>query len=218
MFQTYKRRKRLIVPKPLDHQQIGDITHTAYPDYDAMLKKVLDTPVGTQHATAYHHAIADLLAAIFYPSLSNRQVEFAIHNGRKRIDIAYTNSAPEGFFHWLVNHMVPSKYVFVECKNYGRDVANPELDQLSSRFSQLRGMVGLLTCRAFENKDLFYKRCRDTALDGRGYVLAIDDEDLKQLVANVKAFDQPDTGNDSPPDGKRADYPLLHDRFRALLT
>jgi hypothetical protein len=35
-----------------------------------------------------------------------------------------------------------------------------------------------LTCRSFDNKALFVKRCRDTAIDGRGYILAVDDDDF----------------------------------------
>ena len=39
----------------------------------------------------------------------------------------------------------------VECKNYSRDLKNPELEQLSGRFSPRRGQVGIAACRTIED-------------------------------------------------------------------
>ncbi len=128
-----------------------------------------------------------LLTALFYPALSDPKIEDPIHEGRKRIDITYTNTARQGFFRWLRLHSIPCTYIAVECKNYWGDPANPELDQISSRFSPLRGQVGILVCRSFKNRDLFIKRCRDTALDHRGFVLPLDDADLRALVDEARA-------------------------------
>ncbi len=64
--------------------------------------------------------------------------------------------------------------------------ANPELDQISGRFSHRRGEVGLLVCRELRNKDLFIERCRDTVRDDRGYIIPLDDEDLRALVEEAK--------------------------------
>ena len=56
------------------------------------------------------------------------------------------------------------------------------LDQLAGRFSPSRGKLGVLVSRRFDNKNLFYDRCRDIAQDGRGFILALDDGDLGDLV------------------------------------
>ena len=141
----------------------------------------------------------------FIQSLTNPVVQHEIHEGRKRIDITYTNMALNGFFRWLATHYAAA-HVFVECKNYGKEVGNPELDQLSSRFSKSRGQIGLLVCRGFENKKLFLRRCADTAKDGRGFVIALDDKDVSELVATRQK------------DQLYADWKLLRERFDALIN
>jgi hypothetical protein len=146
---------------------------------------------GDEHAKLFHDHIIGVLTAIFYPYLINPRKEQGIHDGRKKIDIVFQNAAREGFFFELPNNKsVPSGYIFAECKNYSSDPANPELDQLSGRFSTNRGKFGFLICRNFKNKKLFVQRCRDTAQDGRGFIIAFDDADIKYLLdlRNKKDF------------------------------
>ena len=123
----------------------------------------------------------------FFPALDMPQREFKIHQGRKRIDITYLNLASHGFFDW-VNRVqaAPAPYVFVECKNYGSELGNPEIDQLAGRFSPVRGRLGLLCHRGFGDKAKLVQRCRDTALDDRGFMIALDDDDLAALVDERK--------------------------------
>ncbi len=124
-----------------------------------------------------------ILTATFYPSLINPLKEVEIHEGRKRIDITFQNAAHNGFFYELpALKQVSSGYIFVECKNYSGDPTNPELDQLAGRFSTNRGRFGILVCRNINDKELFTKRCRDTAQDGRGFIIALDDNDIKYLL------------------------------------
>jgi hypothetical protein len=94
--------------------------------------------------------------------------------------------AQTGFFGWLSQHY-PSANVFVECKNYGREVGNPELDQLSGRFSPSRGTFGLLVIRSVDDKPTLLRRCRDTADDQRGFIVPLDDGDLRALAGARKA-------------------------------
>jgi hypothetical protein len=44
------------------------------------------------------------------------------------------------------------------------------------------GVIGLLYHRGFGDKATLLARCRDTALDGRGFIIPLDDEDLGDLV------------------------------------
>lgn len=204
LLKTYRRDKREHVRRPLTHDEIAEAEGTAGPDWSTLLSNVLKIASGRDESDAYETAVEALLTAVFYPALSHPHVQREIHEGRKRIDIAYTNSARQGFFYWLALHY-PSANVFVECKNYGADPANPELDQLAGRFSPSRGRFGLLVCRRLLDKDLFIRRCIDTAHDARGFIVPLDDDDLTRLVEERRI------------DDVALALPLLRERFDHLV-
>ncbi len=116
------------------------------------------------------------------------------------------NDARGGFFKWLATHY-PSAYVQVECKNYGKEIGNPELDQIAGRFSPGRGQFGMLVCRSVQNRNKLTDSCRDTAKDQRGYILILDDADIVALV--TAARDRTDL---------RHEFTFLRDRFREVTS
>lgn len=192
------------VHSPLVHAELADATGGAEPDWNALLAGVIDLAPGTPTADTYHRNVDALLTALFWPALTMPRREYRIHEGRKRIDIMYANVAQTGFFGWLGQHH-PASNVFVECKNYAQDIGNPELDQLSGRFSPSRGTFGLILCRGFDDKARFIARCRDTAQDNRGFIVVLDDDDLRQLVEARKAGDP------------QAQFEFLRERFSELV-
>jgi len=132
-------------------------------------------------------------------------IEQEIHDGRKRIDLVFDNAATAGFFHSLHDiSQIPSQYIFVECKNYSRDVANPELDQICGRFSPNRGRFGIVACREIDNMEMFLARCSDTYSDDRGLVVPLVDADMRSLIKEVRIH--------SGTPGER----LLNERKRAV--
>lgn len=148
-----------------------------------LIQKLKSISPGNEAATEYHRTTASIMELIFYPDLISPIVEQEIHQGRKRIDITFDNAAKDGFFFRLHNvHKTPSQYIFIECKNYSRDVANPELDQIAGRFSVNKGEFGFLLFRSAENMDLFINRCRDTYTDRRGTVIPLVDSDLIEML------------------------------------
>jgi hypothetical protein len=181
VLEQYRRFKRNTPSPPLDHADFVDPTGSDLPDYEALVQTLQRIQRGRSAADEYHRAVERVLSALFSNSLAMPQVEYAIHQGRKRIDIVYSNVGVRDFFAWLGTHY-PAPKIYVECKNYVGDPANPELDQLAGRFSMSRGKFGFLVCRSFENKDLFIERCRDTARDDRGFIIALDDLDLAELA------------------------------------
>lgn len=184
---TYRHDKDQRPQPPMQHTDFSEVAGTALPDWDAFLQAVTTIQPGHDQADAYEKAIEALLAALFSDALMYPERQVRIHQGRKRLDITYMNVAGEGFFHWVRENGYFAPYVLVECKNYTADPANPELDQLAGRFSNRRGQVGLLVCRRLVDKELFIQRCRDTATDGRGYIIPLDDEDLVKLVGEARS-------------------------------
>lgn len=190
ILQEYKDHQATSPSKPFTQEQFCEIESSEPPDLDPLILELKGLATGQDTAGRYEDIIEKILSVLFYPSLCKPIKQHKIHQGRKRIDITYTNEAKSGFFYWLSMHY-PCPLIFIECKNYGKDAGNPEIDQLAGRFSPSRGQVGLLICRTIENKNLIYQRCIDTAKDGRGYMLAIDDEDIISLVDAYK-FDSED--------------------------
>lgn len=176
-------------PTPvLSHGEIADETGAPVPNWDSLLNKLLAIKPGNEEAKKYEKAVYDLLTALFYPWLTYPEPQTKIHNGRKIIDITFTNVAQEGFFKWLKDSY-PAPHIFIECKNYNTDIENPELDQMAGRFSPSRGKIGIIICRQIENRKKIEDSCRDTANDSRGYIIVLDDENIKDLVKDIKTKD-----------------------------
>ena len=187
----------------LDNEELSSDLLTKILDY--LIKQLDGIPPGAEAATQYHRLTVGIIELLFYPKLTSPIVEKEIHEGRKRIDISFDNAAEKGFFFRLsTNYQIPSPFIFVECKNYSRDVKNPELDQITGRFSPNRGKFGLILCREIKNMDRFLNRCKDTYKDQRGLVIPLTDNDLIDMMMNFEE--------------KGSDYceQFLQERFRII--
>ncbi|MEV0545544.1 hypothetical protein AB0H98_01910 [Nocardia salmonicida] len=203
---AYKEDKTRNPPAAIGPEDLADATETPLPDLKTLLDAVVALEPGPTAADAYERAVEELLSAMLYPSLVNPVRQMKIHDGRKRIDLTYTNMGREDFFSWLRDNF-PAATVAIECKNYSRSLANPEYDQLSGRFSPSRGWYGILVYRSYSDKDAVLRSMRDTANDDRGFMTPLDDEDLQTLVNEYKTL-----GSATSIGG------LLHTRFMRLIN
>lgn len=155
---------------------------------DFLIKKLKIIPKGSKDAMAYHTLMIGILEFIFYPNLINPVKELEINQGRKRIDISFDNGAPSGGFFYRLQHSfnIPCPYVFFECKNYTKDIQNPELDQMIGRLSPNRGRFGIIVCRDIEDENLFMQRCSDSYKDQHGLTLPLIDNDIIQILEKKK--------------------------------
>lgn len=151
---------------------------------------------GANDASRYHRLCVSILEILLYPALTAPVVELEQNEGRKRIDIVFDNAASSGFFHRVHSvGQIPAQFICVECKNYSKDVANPELDQLIGRFSVNTGRVGLLLFRTVDNPLLLRQRCSDAYFAGQGLIIPISDIDLLRMLnqfaqQQIAAIDQ----------------------------
>jgi len=184
IFKDFKNAKAQSV-QPIGNEALEDIDIVALVDYlITTLKSIIP---GGEEAGKYHKFIIGVLELIFYPSLNNPIKEKEINDGRKRIDITFDNAASTGFFYTLHNiHQITSRYIFIECKNYSEDPHNPELDQLSGRFSVNTSKSGFLVCRNIEDKNLFLNRCRDLWKQKNELIIPLTDEEIIAILTNIK--------------------------------
>ncbi|UTW57091.1 hypothetical protein KFE96_09450 [Kordiimonas sp. SCSIO 12603] len=173
---------------------------------DVLIKRLGEIPAGRASANEYHRFIAGVLSYLFYPDLVCPEIEYSIHSSRKKIDIKYTNAADKGFFRRaFLDSKIQARKIMIECKNYFKDIENPEIDQMSGRFSTLRGQLGFLIFRSSDNMETVLARCQDTARDGRGFIIPICDEDIICMIGYAQKVD-----------GRKLDR-FLQKRFNELL-
>lgn len=135
---------------------------------------------GKGDAKKFHRLASRILAGIFEDQLGEPRVEIEINEGLGRIDIVFENKMENGFFKRLQNQ-VNCPLISVECKNYSKDIENPEFAQLSSRLNDQRGQFGILVCRGVKDKKKILQHCKSLLKKGE-HIIVIDDDDLKNLV------------------------------------
>jgi len=170
--------------RPLEDESIEERQPDPRPvDVLKLVGELRSIRPGKAAADAYHDFVLGALESIFYPQLRNPVKEEKIDEGRKRIDIVFSNGAKTGFFFDIIaKHGVRCPYVIFECKNYRSDPGNPEVDQLRGRFNNNRGRFGVLVCRTVTDKATMLERCRAVMNAGDGYVLVFDDSDIIALL------------------------------------
>lgn len=147
-------------------------------------ERILDsiTP-GQDDASRFHDFIYKNLIDIFSYRVSKPEKETPINGGLKRIDITFNNVDKGGFFFSLRSkHQVKSPKIFVECKNYGKEIGNPEIDQLVGRLNDTRGRFGIIVCRSISDKTRLIQRCKDSLHDNKNYIIVLEDKDIIELI------------------------------------
>ncbi len=189
--EVLKKYKEALSKLEKDHNEITEGSESEHLLAETLLLALQNIPTGTDYAASYHNLMLGIVEFIFYPFLIYPKKEQEIHDGRKRIDIVMENGAKSGIFRRLHEiRGINCPFIFIECKNYRTEVANPEIDQLAGRFSRDRGSIGIMCCRNFENEKLFLKRCIDTFKDGRGLIIYLNDTRIIELLSLIKNLDR----------------------------
>lgn len=185
--------------RPLTNEEIlEDYTDDFYLQIiDSLIDGFGKIKKGTNDANKFHEHIIATMTFLFYPNLMNPVKEKEIHEGRKRIDLTFDNAAESGYFFNLSTVKdISSSYIFVECKNYSKDIANPELDQLNGRFSLNRGKMGFMIFRDCEDEATLFKRCSDYYKDNKNLIIPLQDKDFLNVLTVLK--DESDKDSNIP--------------------
>ena len=146
------------------------------------IKRLSNLGLGAAYATDFHRVTELILMRVFQNSLRKFVIEQEINEKTKRVDIVCKNFAEDGFFRRLDSHYhIPSPNVFIECKNYTSDPANPEVDQIANQLKKERGMFALLIYRTCGNRALLRKRLTHFISEGK-YIVDLEEKDLIQLL------------------------------------
>ena len=160
---------------------------------ESLIEELKRIPRGKPAANRFHKFMVGAIEFLFYPDLIYPEIEDEISEGRKRIDIVYANNSTGGFFfNRRAEARTSASRIIVECKNYQKEMENPELDQIAGRFSPARGRLGLLIGRSFDNRERFIARCRDTAREDKGFVIALVDDDIIEMLNAVRGGQRPE--------------------------
>jgi hypothetical protein len=186
LYKKYRTAVNRGDPRKEHEDSILSAVDATAPDLDALLADVLALPSGNEAFTAYELAVDRLWGAMFSSILQFPRRQLDQNQGRKRVDMLWTNTATSGFFAW-VKDVCAAHFVMAEYKNYDDEIGNPEFDQLAGRFGPSKGMFGFLICRRIADKPRAYLRARDIRTDDKGFIIALDDADLRQLVQATKA-------------------------------
>jgi hypothetical protein len=184
----YKKKKDNLFRPPETMDFLSAHVGLPEPKWGRILKGVVDLPPGKADATNYHRAIEALLTPLFNPSLVDPVIEKEIESGTMRVDLRYRNM-PQDFFRWFTEGFAKAPFVPFECKNYTEDPANPEIGQIASRLDSQKGRLGFLVCRKIEDRKRFNTRCRGQLDKNGNYIIGLDDDNLRKLVAARKAKD-----------------------------
>jgi len=149
----------------------------------SLARRLSGTALGNETADEYQNVTKQIFDFLFLDVLSGAKKEQSIHHRRKRADIVYANSSSVGFFdHLHTKAGIICPYIILECKNYNGRLNNSDFDQICGRFSNGRGNFGIIVCRRKLDDQWVLEQCRNAYHDGRGYIIVLDDEDVRHLL------------------------------------
>ena len=185
VFKDFKKSRARIFRAPVSFEELHERIGTPKPNWDELLKEVIDTTPGRKEADRYHRAIEALFSPLLSDNLVDPKREKSGASDTLRIDVRFRNMARSGFFRWFNTQFVRAPFVPIECKNLKGDPGNEEVAQLASRLNKHRGLLGFLVCRTISDRKRFLIRCREELVNDR-YIIGLDDANLSRLVSARK--------------------------------
>ena len=131
----------------------------------------------------YHRLSAIIFWFCLSDQISDMKIEREIDEGNGKIDVTFKNNNKEGFFKDIKDLAdIISPMISVECKNYTKDIGNPEFAQLADRLNPTRGMIGFLLCRSIMDKKKMIHKLQKKVDHEKKYMIVLEDADLKNML------------------------------------
>lgn len=155
-------------------------------NYSSVIKELYGINPGKADAKKYEVLVEKILMLLFDPILVDPHSQVKTIDGRECIDITFHNKADKGF--WKdVKDKHGNIVVIFEVKNMTK-LSNTELDQISSRLNDKKGMLGFIVCRNYEDKDI--ERSLRKILKNE-FILFIRDADFEAMLAGYEINKKP---------------------------
>ena len=168
-----------------------DLPHCKAPDqFDEMLKRLRQCPMGFKDWRIYQKLMGDILAALFCPPLDLPSEQNADGNYANRRDFILPNYAESGYWRYLRERYC-AEFVLVDAKNSGSTVTKDDILQVSHYLKERGlGMFGLIFSRVGANEKSEV-HLRDIWEHEGKMLLILNDGDVEQMLLSRQGGNDP---------------------------
>jgi len=155
--------------------------------YSDLIRELYGIESGLKDAKKYEKYMEKVLPILFAPNLTDVHSQVITDDERECIDITFQNSATSGF--WKdIKDRYGNMIIIFELKNMS-NISNTEINQISSRLNNKKGMLGFMVCRNYDDKDI--DRVYRKLSNNDQVILLLCDSDIELMLKMLENSQKP---------------------------